>query len=64
MLEKVEGMAVLPRGQALIVTDIDGVDDASGEIQLSNLGNILRDVSCLMFQSWRPWRQLWICLKL
>jgi len=40
VLEKVEGLTVLRNGTALIVTDNDGVDDASGETQLINLGKI------------------------
>lgn len=39
--EKVEGMALLPNGDVLIVNDNDGVDDNSGESQLINLGPIL-----------------------
>ena len=37
VLEKVEGLAVLPGGAALIVNDNDGVDDSSGETQLLRL---------------------------
>lgn len=37
VLEKVEGLAALPGGDALIVTDNDGVDDSSGETQLLHL---------------------------
>ena len=42
VLEKIEGLAVLPNGQALIVTDNDGVNDhgGGGETQLIRLGNI------------------------
>jgi len=39
--EKVEGMALLPNGDVLLVNDNDGVDDNSGESQLINLGKIL-----------------------
>ena len=39
--EKIEGLAVVPTGDAFIVNDNDGVDDNSGETQLLNLGNIL-----------------------
>ncbi|MCF2946571.1 esterase-like activity of phytase family protein [Paraglaciecola aquimarina] len=39
--EKVEGMAVMANGEVYIVNDNDGVDDNSGEIQLTNLGKIL-----------------------
>ena len=38
--EKVEGFAVLPNGDAYIVTDNDGVDDHSGETQLINVGKL------------------------
>jgi len=34
VLEKVEGMAVLPNGDTLVVNDNDGVDDSNGETQL------------------------------
>ncbi len=37
VLEKIEGLAVLPGGAALIVNDNDGVDDSSGETQLLRL---------------------------
>jgi hypothetical protein len=37
VLEKIEGLAALPGGDALIVTDNDGVDDSSGETQLLRL---------------------------
>lgn len=40
--EKIEGSAVLPNGDVLIINDNDGVDDSSGETRLINLGNILR----------------------
>lgn len=38
ILEKLEGLAVLPDGTTLIVNDNDGVDDSSGETRLFNLG--------------------------
>lgn len=38
VIEKVEGLAVLANGDAIIVTDNDGVDDSSGETQFINLG--------------------------
>lgn len=40
IIEKVEGLAVLPGGDALIITDNDGLDDNSGETQFINLGKI------------------------
>lgn len=40
VIEKVEGLAVLGNGDAVIVTDNDGVDDSSGETQWINLGKI------------------------
>jgi len=39
--EKIEGSAVLPNGEVLIVNDNDGVDTNSGEVQLIKLGKIL-----------------------
>jgi hypothetical protein len=43
VLEKVEGLAVLPNGDGLIVTDNDGIDDhaGGGETQLIRLGRIV-----------------------
>jgi hypothetical protein len=43
VLEKVEGLAVLPNGEFLIVTDNDGVNDhaGGGETQLIRLGKLL-----------------------
>ncbi|MDQ8187435.1 esterase-like activity of phytase family protein [Pelagicoccus sp. SDUM812002] len=38
VIEKVEGLAVLANGDAIVVTDNDGVDDSSGETQFINLG--------------------------
>lgn len=40
IIEKVEGLAALPGGEAVIVTDNDGVDDSRGETQLLKLGDI------------------------
>ncbi len=42
VLEKVEGLTILRNGKVLIVTDNDGVDDASGETQLINLGRLFK----------------------
>lgn len=39
--EKIEGLAVLPGGDVVIVNDNDGVEGGSGETQLINLGKIL-----------------------
>ena len=41
VLEKIEGAAVLPNGDVLIVNDNDGVDGSNGETQLLNLGQLL-----------------------
>ncbi|MBL8331399.1 MAG: esterase-like activity of phytase family protein [Rubrivivax sp.] len=43
VLEKVEGVAVLPNGEVLIVTDNDGVDEhaGGGETQLIRLGKLV-----------------------
>ena len=38
--EKLEGLAVTTRGRVYAVTDNDGVDDASGETQLFDLGRL------------------------
>lgn len=43
VIEKVEGLAVLANGDAIIVTDNDGVDDSSGETQFINLGPLPLD---------------------
>lgn len=40
VIEKVEGLAVLPNGEGLVLTDNDGVDDSSGETQLIRLGKL------------------------
>ena len=37
--DKPEGLAVLPDGTVIVVTDNDGVDDASGETQFLRLGS-------------------------
>jgi hypothetical protein len=41
VLEKIEGAAVLPNGDVLIVNDNDGVDGSNGETQLLNLSQLL-----------------------
>jgi len=43
MLEKWEGLTVLPNGDVLIVNDNDGIDDSSGETQLLNIGDVIND---------------------
>lgn len=40
VLEKIEGLAVLPNGDALIVNDNDGVNDSNGETQLLRLESL------------------------
>lgn len=40
ILEKLEGMAILPGGRTLIVNDYDGVEDSSGETRLFDLGTL------------------------
>ena len=40
ILDKVEGMAILPDGTALISTDNDGVDDHSGETMFFSIGTV------------------------
>ncbi|MBO9451897.1 esterase-like activity of phytase family protein [Tropicibacter sp. R16_0] len=40
VLDKVEGLAILPSGQGWIITDNDGVDDASGETMFFDIGNV------------------------
>ncbi|MEW5838606.1 MAG: esterase-like activity of phytase family protein [Pseudomonadota bacterium] len=42
VIEKVEGLAILPNGNVYIATDNDGVDGGNGETQLINLGNIIK----------------------
>ncbi len=40
VLEKIEGLAVTPRGTALVVNDNDGVDDSNGETQLIRINGL------------------------
>ncbi len=40
IIEKVEGAAVMAKGEVYIVTDNDGVNDHSGETQLINIGKV------------------------
>ncbi|MDF1485435.1 esterase-like activity of phytase family protein [Ramlibacter sp. H39-3-26] len=40
VVEKIEGLAVLANGDALLVNDNDGVDDNNGETWLLNLGKL------------------------
>ncbi|MGC3938604.1 esterase-like activity of phytase family protein [Roseobacter sp. EG26] len=42
VLDKIEGLAITPEGQAWIATDNDGVDDHSGETMFFDIGNISR----------------------
>ena len=42
VLDKVEGAAVDKRGRLFVVTDNDGVEDASGETRFMRLGMIKR----------------------
>ncbi len=43
VLEKIEGLAVLPNGDVLVVNDNDGVDDSNGETQLLTFEELLHD---------------------
>lgn len=40
VLEKTEGLAILPNKRAFVVTDNDGVDDSTGETQFFRIGKI------------------------
>jgi len=42
VLEKIEGLAILPKGDVLVVNDNDGVDDSNGETQLLKLKGMLK----------------------
>lgn len=39
-LEKIEGLAALPDGSALVINDNDGVDDSNGETQLLRIKDV------------------------
>lgn len=43
--DKVEGLAILPNGEAIVSTDNDGVDDHSGETLFFSIGQINKDAS-------------------
>lgn len=43
VIEKVEGLAVLSNGDAIINTDNDGVDDSSGETQMIRIEGLFED---------------------
>lgn len=43
--DKVEGLAILPTGEAIVSTDNDGVDDHSGETLFFSIGQINKDAS-------------------
>lgn len=40
VLDKVEGLAILPSGEGVVVTDNDGVDDSSGETMFFSIGQM------------------------
>lgn len=40
VLDKIEGLAILPSGEAFVMTDNDGVDDASGETMFWPIGSV------------------------
>ncbi|WP_170405891.1 esterase-like activity of phytase family protein [Ruegeria arenilitoris] len=40
VLDKIEGLAILPSGEAFVMTDNDGVDDASGETMFWSIGSM------------------------
>ncbi|WP_299082324.1 esterase-like activity of phytase family protein [uncultured Ruegeria sp.] len=40
VLDKIEGLAILSSGEAFVMTDNDGVDDASGETMLWSIGSV------------------------
>ncbi|WP_170334613.1 esterase-like activity of phytase family protein [Ruegeria arenilitoris] len=40
VLDKIEGLAIPPSGEAFVMTDNDGVDDASGETMFWSIGSV------------------------
>ncbi len=40
VLDKIEGLAILPSGEGLVISDNDGVDDSSGETMFWSIGNV------------------------
>ncbi len=40
VLDKIEGLAILASGEAFVMTDNDGVDDASGETMFWSIGSV------------------------
>ncbi|WP_300071498.1 esterase-like activity of phytase family protein [uncultured Ruegeria sp.] len=40
VLDKIEGLAILSSGEAFVMTDNDGVDDASGETMFWSIGSV------------------------
>ncbi|WP_419739181.1 esterase-like activity of phytase family protein [Ruegeria sp.] len=40
VLDKIEGLAILPSAEAFVMTDNDGVDDASGETMFWSIGSV------------------------
>jgi DNA-binding beta-propeller fold protein YncE len=40
VLDKIEGLAILPSGETFVMTDNDGVDDASGETMFWSIGSV------------------------
>lgn len=40
VLDKVEGLAILPSGEGFVITDNDGVDDSSGETMFFSIGQM------------------------
>ncbi|MDP5219784.1 esterase-like activity of phytase family protein [Ruegeria sp. 2205SS24-7] len=40
VLDKIEGLAILPSGEGFVISDNDGVDDSSGETMFWSIGNV------------------------